>query len=205
MRAKLRVIDMKRAATSAFIGFALATASAAGAQNLAGNGKFATDLSGWSNPDAVPVWSSFDIDGSPTSGSAYYANTQPNAGTQPVVLEQCVAIAQKGAYIFGVSGYAPGGQTASGNLVGGYAVDVAHADCSGGYSALGGFFFTHMGQWESHSTSTTQNPVLIVSLNPAASILIELRVYKADASGSFGGYFDDAYVIRDTLFQSGFE
>lgn len=197
---------MKHLATAAFIaGFAFVAATAARAQNLVVNGDFAANLNGWSFPDATPAWAAFDVDALPGSGSAYFANTQSGTNTRPYVLRQCISIARKGAYIFGASGYTPNAQPSSGNLVGSYFSDLHNSDCSGGYTAAGGFFMSGVGQWKSYSTSTAQNPALIVSLNPAASILIELGVDKPTAGGSFGGYFDAVYLIRDTLFQDGFE
>lgn len=194
--------------TSAALGLLAAFASAARAQNLVANGDFATSvaLADWDFPDATPTWMAFDINAAPASGSAYFLNTQAAAGVRQQVLKQCIPITQKGTYIFGVAGYTPTGQASSGNLVGSYAMDLHHADCSGGYNAIGGFYMPSLGAWTTYSTTTPANPPMNVSaLLPEASILVELGVEKAPANGSFGGYFDAAYLVRDTLFMDGFE
>lgn len=184
----------------------LATTRAADAQNLVANGQFASDLSGWQFPDATPTWTAFDVAGSSSSGSAYFVNTQAASGMTLSVLEQCIPITQTGAYVFGVSAYAPTGQASAGSLLGNYSVDLHHADCSGGYSTLGGFEIPGVGVWTAYATTTLFNPPLIVqSLNPDASIAVELLVEKSPAGGSFGGYFDAVSLVRDTLFTSGFE
>src|SRR5215475_4218049 len=91
----------------------------ASAQNLLSNGDFDNDLSGWLFPDSTPTWSSFDIDGSPNSGSAHGVNAQAGADTALVMLSQCVPITLAGAYVAHASGYAATGQS-SGHLVGAY-------------------------------------------------------------------------------------
>lgn len=176
------------------------------AQNLLVNGDFESDLSHWDFPDATPTWTMFDVNGSPSSGSAYFENTQAAAGTRQIVLRQCVQVVETGAYVFGVSGYTPLAQDSNGNLLGDYYVDLHHADCSGGFSAVGGFYLPSLGTWQTYATTTQSNPAMLVqSLNPDASIMVELIVEKLPAGGSFGGYFDAVYVLRDTLFTDGFE
>lgn len=181
-------------------------AQIANAQNVLANGDFDTDLSSWDTPVVTPTWSSFDIDGSPDSGSAWFANTQSGASVRQIVISQCIPIAETGAYIFGGAAYTPTGQTSTGYLVGGYAVDLQHADCSGGWSAVGGFFMSSLGQWTHYATTGGfYQPLMVPSLNPSASILIQFSVEKTEADGSFGGYFDDAFLIRDTVFMDGFD
>ena len=184
----------------------LATPRDVAAQTLVTNGHFASDLSGWQFPDATPTWVAFDVAGSASSGSAYFVNTQAASGVTLSVLEQCIAVTQTGAYVFGVSAFTPTGQASAGALLGNYSVDLHHVDCSGGYSTLGGFEIPGLGAWAAYATTTSFNPPLLVqSLNPDASIAVELLVQKKQAGGSFGGYFDAVYLIRDTLFMSGFE
>ena len=176
------------------------------AQNLVTNGQFASDLSGWQFPDATPTWAAYDVAGSASSGSAYFVNTQAASGVTLSVLEQCIPVTQTGAYVFGVSAFTPTGQASAGALLGNYSVDLHHVDCSGGCSTLGGFEIPGLGAWAAYATTTSFNPPLLVqSLNPDASIAVELLVQKTPAGGSFGGYFDAVYLIRDTLFMSGFE
>lgn len=178
----------------------------ANAQNLLANGDFDTDFSGWDTPVVTPTWSSFDADASATSGSVWFANTQADANVRQIVISQCVPIGEKGAYIFGGAAYTPTGQVSTGYLVGGYAVDAHHADCSGGYSAVGGFFMSSLGQWTRYATTGGfYQPLVVPSLNPEASILIQFSVEKTEANGSFGGHFDDATLIRDTVFIDGFD
>jgi hypothetical protein len=174
----------------------------ASAQNLLSNGDFDTDLSDWQFPDATPNWSSFDVDGSPDSGSAYALNMEATAGTQLVVLSQCVPITQAGLYIVRAYGYADTGQS-NGDLVAGFKYDLNHTDCSGPYSGLGGNYIRPHGQWSSYSSG---NAILISYPLPASmSIEVYLRVDKTDAGGSFGGNFDGVSLIRDTIFIDGFE
>ena len=180
--------------------------TSASSQNLLANGDFDIDLSGWSTPEVAPTWSGFDVDGSAASGSAWFANTQASAAVRQVVISQCIPITQTGAYIFGGAAYTPTAQASTGFLVGGYLVDVHHDDCSGGWSAVGGFLMDSLGQWKRYATSGGFNlPLIVDSLNPKASILVEFSIEKTEAGGSFGGYFDDAYLIRDTVFMDGFD
>ena len=176
------------------------------AQDLVTNGNFDAGLNSWTFPDASPMWSSFDMNGSATSGSAFFVNTQAGPYVSQLVLKQCIAIAQTGAYIVGISSYIPSVQNGSGYLIGGYSMDLHHADCSGGWSAAGGLFMSSQGAWTTYSTTVPSNPVLNVSIrDPEASISIELSVDKTTAGGSYGGYFDGAYLIRDTVFLDGFD
>jgi hypothetical protein len=197
---------MNRFAPFFLAGAAASIAHAAIAQNLLANGDFDSDLSGWNAPEVTPTWSSFDVDASTASGSAWFANTQAGAGVRQVVIAQCIPITQTGAYIFGGAAYTPTGQASTGYLVGSYLVDVHHADCSGGWSAVGGFFMNSPDQWTRYATTGGfYRPLIVDSLNPDASILVEFSVEKTDADGSFGGYFDAIYLIRDTLFFDGFD
>jgi hypothetical protein len=173
----------------------------ASAQNLLSNGSFDTDLGGWQFKDATPTWSPMDIDGSPNSGSAYAVNAQASSGTQLVVLSQCVPITLAGAYVVQAWGYAATGQ-ASGHLVGSYTLDVNHTDCSGGFVALGGNYINSAGQWASFNSGAI---IVTYPPQPSMSINVALRVDKSDAGGSFAGYFDDVSLVRDTIFDGGFE
>lgn len=197
---------MSRLATFLLAAAVASIACTAHAQNLLANGNFDTDLSEWNMPDATPSWSSLDVDASPASGSAYFVNTQADANARQVVLLQCIAITEPGVYVFGAAAYTPTGQAGTGYLVGSYAVDLHHADCSGGWSAAGGFFMQSLGEWQRYAATGGMYPLLIVpSLNPEASILILFAVEKTEAGGSFGGHFDAAYLIRDTIFDDGFD
>jgi len=197
---------MKRFARFFIAGAAASIAHASVAQNLLANGDFDTDLSGWNTPEVTPTWSSFDVDGAAASGSAYFVNTQADAGVRQAVIAQCIVITQPGAYIFGGSAYTPTGQASTGYLVGGYLVDLHHSDCSGGWSATGGFFMQSLGAWTHYATTGGfYQPLIVYSLNPEASIFIEFSIEKTEAGGSFGGYFDAAYLIRDTVFIDGFD
>ena len=199
---------MTRSFLSAFAALILcaATMATARAQNLVTNGNFDNDLAAWDFPDATPTWTAFDSAGAAGSGSAYFVNTQAAAGARQLVLRQCIQVTQTGAYVFGVAGYTPSGQASTGNLVGSYSVDLHHADCSGGWNTLGGFYMPSLDAWTEYATDRPSNPAMLVqSLNPQASIAVELSVEKTPAGGSFGGYFDAISLIRDTLFLDGFE
>jgi hypothetical protein len=54
------------------------------------------------------------------------------------------------------------------------------------------------GQWAPYSSGS----VIRISYPPPPSMSIDvrLRVDKTDAGGSFGGYFDDVSLVRDTVF-----
>lgn len=174
------------------------------AQNLLINGSFEKDLglSGWEFPDSTPVWSSFDIDASPDSGSAYAINTEADPDTQLLVLSQCVPITQAGLYIVGAHGYVDTGQS-TGDIAAGFAVDLNHTDCSGGYSIISGNYIPSAGQWGSYSSGTA----LRISSPPPSLMSVEvyLRIDKTDAGGSFAAYFDDISLVRDTIFIGDFE
>lgn len=198
--------SVRLAGTALGVVATFASAAPVNTQNLVANGDFATGLGGWDFPDATPTWTSFDIHGAAGSGSAYFLNTQAASGIRQYVLKQCIPITQRGTYIFGASGFTPTGQASAGDLVGSYLMDLHHADCSGGYNAAGGFYMTSLGVWTAYATTTPSNPAMnVFSLNPDASIEVELAVEKTPTGGSFGGYFDAAYLIRDTLFLDGFE
>ncbi|MCR6702976.1 MAG: hypothetical protein NVV68_18325 [Dokdonella sp.] len=197
---------MKRLACFVLSGLVASLVATACAQNLIANGDFDTDLSGWATPEGTPMWSNFDVDGSSTSGSVWFANMQADANVRQVVISQCIPIVQTGTYVFGGAAYAPTGQVSAGRLYGEYAIDVRHADCSGGYSSLGGLSMTSLGQWTYYATTGgLYRPLSVPVLFPEASILIRFSVEKTDAGGSFGGYFDGAYVIRDTLLSEDFD
>ncbi|MGA9335114.1 MAG: hypothetical protein WBV39_12615 [Rudaea sp.] len=192
-----------------FIGFVVAFAlvlalpTVSTAQNLLVNGDFATDLSGWQFPDATPTWSSFDADGAIGSGSAHGTNAQAGADARVFVLRQCVPISQPGLYVFGASGYTPSGQVA-GDLVANYFVTL-NSDCSGDTTVnTGGFFLPGVDQWQAYTSGTLLN-IPPQSPFPAMAIRISLGVDKSPAGGSFAGYFDNVFLIRDPIFSDGFE
>lgn len=183
---------------------AVALCAGASAQNLLSNGDFDNGamLSGWQFPDATPVWSSFDVNASASSGSAFGTNAQVDAGTRAFVLRQCVSISQSGLYVLGASGYTPTGQ-GSGNLVAN-ATALTSADCSGTSAIFtGGFFIPSVGQWQSFTSGTAL--VVPSPFTPPLSIQVSLGIDKDAAGGSFSGYFDRLFLVRDAIFADGFE
>lgn len=83
----------------------------AAAQNLVVNPDFDADLSGWTGNG---VWSSLDLVGSPSSGSAAWNNL--NAGTSGgLYITQCIEISGVfEGYYFGSWAYIPSGQAGTG-------------------------------------------------------------------------------------------
>jgi hypothetical protein len=172
-------------------------------QNLIFNGDFASNIHGWNHPDALPSWKSLDADGSMQSGSAYYANTQAAGATRVNVLSQCIPTYDPGVYLMGASGYIPTGQS-NGDLVFSYSLFVPSGQCLGAPGASGTFSLSEFGAWQVFSNTTFPLNVSIQPNTPA-SILLTLGVEKVDVGGSLAGYFDNIYLIRDTLFLDGFE
>ena len=182
----------------------LASASA-GAQNLALNGDFDTDLSGWLIDPLVtqPTWANFDI-GSAASGSARLDNSSATALDRIYPLEQCIALTQPGRYGIVAHGFIPPGQ-AGGKLVVSYWLSLNNPDCPlfQGVQAAGGQFITTINAWgrfEQWLTVEVPSPV------PAnARIKISLGIEKDNARGTFHGYFDAISVVADSVFASGFD
>lgn len=185
----------------AVCGFLLTT-SASG-QNLLTNGQFDADLSGWTFPDATPIWSAFDVNGAANSGSAFGTNAQAAAGARVLVLRQCVLVTQPGFYALAASAFTPAGQV-DGGLIFSYRARRNSPACSGGIFNAFGNYMPSVGQWQRYTSGTfLQIPA---PLAPDTTVEVLLGIDKTPAGGSFSGYFDDVTLVFDPpIFANGFE
>jgi hypothetical protein len=119
-----------RAATIDIVGATVAISQDAADPNLLVNGKFNSDIAGWSTlfstGNGTASWSSLDAHGSASSGSALVRSLQGGAGYQ---LLQCVNVLPNRAYEYGLTSYIARGQDSAGRVIlGVYEYDVA--DCN---------------------------------------------------------------------------
>lgn len=163
--------------------------------NLVANGDFfsAADLLGW-QPGTSAEWATLDRNADPSSGSAYASNDSAGASTRVTQLSQCIPLTQRGQYRYGASGYV--GQTsAQGSLIVAV-IPYPSADCTGGSPS--GVYLPSNGAWTDYGSS------IAVPALPAA-IEVLLIVQKDQAGGTYGGYFDNVYLVLDTVFIGDFE
>jgi hypothetical protein len=177
--------------------------------NIVVNGGFGEDLAGWEiigAAAAAPVWSTFDIDAAPDSGSALLTNVTPGAESRLFLLRQCVALTRAGAYRLRASGYiVPGGD--AGSLIVSYWLRYqtpGAAACSGGAHIPGGFALSAVGAWQ-------QGEVAGWLAAPApvpgdATLEIQLAIQRQAAKGIIAGHFDAIEVVPfETVFEDGFD
>jgi hypothetical protein len=120
-----------RATTIDIVGAKVAvTQEAAADPNLVVNGKFDSNINGWSTLFSTgsgnASWSALDAHDSAFSGSALVRSTQGNLGFQ---LLQCVNVLPNRAYEYGLTSRIARGQDTAGRVIlGVYEYDVANCD-----------------------------------------------------------------------------
>lgn len=159
-----------------------------GAQdNALANPGFSMDLSGWSEFFGREAeWSSEDADGSGSSGSALVFNQGTSDGVVPLVLFQCIQVADGQVIQWGGNTRVPAGQP-SGTVPYVFAEPFLNSDCSGAaitFASAGGGSGSN---WVSTSNS-------MVTPANTMSVRIGLGVFKpsgetADAEGFFDNVF----------------
>lgn len=175
---------------------ALWFASPALAQSLITNTDFDTDLTGWLLSAPPPVWDAFDIDLSPTSGSALLVNAEAGAGSDVTALARCLNLPLPGGVVFGISGYIPGGQATAGSVVV-RLNQYRDPDCdpTGGFGGLTGYFVV-----QSTTTDTWVGTYEPQKKVPGIdSIGYEVGIRKTEAGGTFMAFVDAALLEVDPL------
>lgn len=173
------------------------------AQNLVVNGTFDTDFTGWtdlSGSNSTAVWSSFDADDSPSSGSADLTNQFMNNGSM-AILSQCFDVGPGDDLTFSLQVYQPSGQDGEGQA--GFRTRYyPETGCTGsllsgasGYAGL-----NDLDNWISIDESE-QVP------GGYASVQLYLAVIGNNGGTEFGAYFDNVVlaITPTPIFADGFE
>jgi len=170
----------------ATLALALPTLPAA-AQNLIPNGRFDTNLDGWTNVEPSKFWTSDDADNNPNSGSATIVNNL-DVGGGPFI-EVCVPIQPGAHYLYGgdvkiVSSLLDSGR---GRLELAFWPQLG---CTGG-GALGGILITtQQGSWI---------PLLGGADAPgnalSASLMIEVDKLLVVSTNNLGARFDNVLLV----------
>jgi len=185
---------MRSVTLSAFL-LATSVSVPAANPNLVVNGDFASaaDLSGWQTGSSAG-WATLDRNADPASGSAYASNNSAAGSTRVTQLSQCIPLTQRGQYRYGASGYV-GPTSVQGSLI--VAVIVyAGTDCTGGSPS--GVYLPSSGAWFDYGYN-----IAVPSLPAAIEVL--LIVQKDQPGGTYSGFFDNAYLVLDTVFSADFE
>jgi len=163
--------------------------------NLVVNGDFASaaDLSGWQTGSSA-VWATLDRNADAASGSAYASNDSAAGSTRVTQLSQCIPLTQRGRYMYGASGYV-GPTSVQGSLIVAV-IPYPAADCSSGSPS--GVYLPSSGAWFDYGYS-----IGVPSLPAAMEVL--LIVQKDQAGGTYSGFFDNVYLVLDTVFTGDFE
>lgn len=164
-------------------------AASASAQNEIQNGGFTSDLSGWQllTVEGAATWSSKDVDGSPSSGSALASSTAAEAGILEAPLRQCVAVIPGASYVVSIEALFPGGQAATGKA------DLSifwesNSTCDSGYISGNGLLVD-----STKVSADTWNPATATFPAPGGAVgaLVELGVDKVEAGGSLSVNLDN--------------
>ena len=177
--------------------------SAAAAQNLLGNGGFASDLSSWNlSGPSIPgstTWSPLDAGGSAASGSVQIVNASTSFNSNNKGLNQCRAVTPGASYDYGVKSRVPTGQ-ANTAIVYILINFYSSPGCTPGdlLSGFGRLDNTVPANAWSGRTGTVVAPA------GAVSAVVYLYVFKLQESGTVTAYFDDAFFaptgsLRATL------
>ncbi len=167
--------------------------SAATGDNLLVNGGFATDLSGWSITTGDVQWSNKDVNGSPSSGSAFFTDSFTN-GANPGVW-QCVLLPSQGPFDVGAHFLLPSGQ---GQRAGGaeYAEWYVSSDCSGTPMRTDQFYTPNPPPTDSW---TSAFGLKLVPPAGSASALLRFGIFKNDsATGPNVVGYVDGTIFRPT-------
>jgi hypothetical protein len=171
------------------------------AQNLLQNPGFATSLDPWASFNAfgvTAVWSSFDASNDPTSGSVYATIPANNGFNTPPTVYQCVAIEPKSTYLFGGKAYLPSATVLDDASASIRAQVYTTTDCtSSPDQLLDAPDVTARDIWSIVSAPVTSGAAEL-------SIRIALVVYTP-TSDAMQLYFDDIFLMQDTIFHDGFE
>jgi len=168
-----------------------ATTEAGAGENLLINGGFSTGLAPWGwdqryiQAAGAEAWTSFDANGSPSSGSAFLTVAQAGRARQ---LLQCVRLAGGQVYEFGARVYFPSGQANEGRAVIGY-VEYASPDCSGTFTGFGVLQYL-----PSTTKNIWQQMRAKPPLAPTAGSMQVIIGPLLSTPGTLSAYFDDAYV-----------
>lgn len=161
------------------------------AQNLLVNPTFAADSAGWSlypvgPPNGAIAWAPFDMDSSPASGAALVTNSGSITAVV-ITLTQCVEVLPNTDYDGRAWSYLPPDQATQGGTW--LFVNWYDASGCGGAQTFG----PSSGNQSSPATWTFAQ-VSGQAPPDAVSARFYLAVHKAEAGGSFAGYFDSAFL-----------
>jgi hypothetical protein len=192
---------MKTVLGLAIVGFFIAAAPCALAQNLIANPDFDSDVSGW-NPlgeNLTIEWSASDYDGNPSSGSLLGTNTA--APSANLAVDQCVGSITPGeSYRFAGWVKAPSGQTSTG-IVQMYWYWRSSPSCGGTQTlAQSTSWANEADDWTYLSTNTEIAP------EGAVSAQVALSIYKTSpVPGTFQAFYDGIDFRKTGIFSDGFE
>ena len=162
--------------------------SALTGDNLLVNGGFATDLSSWTYTPLFTEWSSKDVDGSVSSGSALIGNTLTNGDVE--VVQQCVLLPGSGPFDVGAHFFLPSGQ---GQRAGGgsFADWYASSDCSGTTMRTDEFDTSNPPPTDSWTLAFGYK---VVPPGGSASAMLSFGIFKndSDSGPNVVGYVDGA-------------
>ena len=163
--------------------------AAAAAQNILGNGGFASDLSSWilSGVPGSTTWSPLDAGGSAASGSVQIVNASTSFNNNNKGLSQCRAITPGASYDYGVKSRVPTGQ-ANTAIVYILLNFYAGPGCTGDLSSTFGRLDNTV-----PSNAWSGRTGTIVAPASAVSVIVFLFVYKQQEGGTVTAYFDDAF------------
>ncbi len=153
-------------------------------QNILTNPGFDANVSGWNNQGGV--WSTLDAANTTTSGSVQLSH--PSTGT-PQQIIQCRAAVAPGVYSAGVKYRIPAGQATTGIAVLRVWTFTTN-DCTGSFQEVRGQEFAP----PLFDTWLTAQQITRVP-DGAGSALFQVFFQRNETTGSFTGFFDDAFLV----------
>jgi hypothetical protein len=168
-------------------------------QNLAVNGDFDTDVTGWFPATTAAIdWTSLDADANPASGSALVTNLSTTAG-DATGASQCIeGLTGEAFYLFAAEMLVPGGQSETGHAF----LFVQWNDEAGCSGYLGSAFSSQV----QSSTPNVWYGVSEIVQAPLGteSARLRLSVLKHEDVGALQTHFDNV-VFEELIFIDGFE
>ncbi len=190
-----------RAALYSFAILALSGASLH-AQDLVLNGDFAENIMGWETDgtNVTAIWTTYDVNDSPSSGSVQIRNQSPNAN-DGVVIQQCVPVNSGQRYTYGGKARIPSGP---GQTVDNKAVMSVRWYSGPDCTTPNGGSITTGGSPQSTNVWVSQSSTVVARAG-SRSAYVRALVTKLAADGSFIAQFDDISMTSPSIFQSGFD
>jgi hypothetical protein len=193
--------DCRRALRHGIAALSLLASLPLPAQNLLQNPGFASVLDPWEPFNAfgaTTVWSSFDAGGDPNSGSAFGTIPADSTFRAPPYASQCVVVVPNTTYLYGGRAYLPTATVADNGDAFASAQFYPNTGCSGNVDVF---------QFSSHvSTRDAWTGILdVITSGPSdQSVRIYMYVF-APTDTLMQSYFDDMFLVPDTIFRGPFE